>query len=186
MVEIVIEKPRFEENPPPLLIMGISESKEYAKYSRHLDSKTVEYLKEILAGKIFTGKIGTILLLPLGSNYKIGKILLVGLGNPEKLTEETARIAAGKIAIKSREIDEPNLSIFPFVGEENKYIEAMAEGIFLSLYKFDRYKAGGSQPENVNIQKVSILVEGENIEEVKKIIEQVKIITCGDILCCRH
>lgn len=177
MVEIVIEKPRFEENPPPLLIMGISESKEYAKYSRHLDFKTVEYLKEILSEKIFTGKIGTSLLLPLGSNYKIGKILLVGLGNPDKLTEETARIAAGKIAIKSREINEPNFSIFPIVGEESRYIEAMAEGIFLSLYKFDRYKAGGSESESVNIQKVSILVEGENIEEVKKIIEHVKVIT---------
>src|SRR5918998_1249715 len=177
MVEIVIEKPRFEENPPPLLIMGISESKEYAKYSRHLDFKTVEYLKEILSEKIFTGKIGTSLLLPLGSNYKIGKILLVGLGNPDKLTEETARIVAGKIAIKSREINEPNFSIFPIVGEQSRYIEAMAEGIFLSLYKFDRYKAGGSESESVNIQKVSILVEGENIEEVKKIIEHVKVIT---------
>src|SRR5918997_1178264 len=154
MVEIVIEKPRFEENPPPLLIMGISESREYAKYSIHLDFKTVEYLKEILSEKIFTGKMGTSLLLPLGSNYKIGKI-----------------------AIKSREINEPNFSIFPIVGEENRYIEAMAEGIFLSLYKFDRYKAGSSESESVNIQKVSILVEGENIEEVKKIIEQVKVIT---------
>jgi leucyl aminopeptidase len=177
MVEIVIEKPKIGENPVPLLVMGISENKEYEKYSSHIDSKTEDNLKEILTGKAFTGKIGTSLLLPLVSNPKIGKVLLVGLGRPDKFTKETARIAAGKSALKSRDINEPNFSIFPLVGDEDEYIEAMAEGIFLSLYKFDRYKTRASETENINIQRVSILVSTENIEELKKKIERVKVIS---------
>src|SRR5918993_5543526 len=138
MVEIVIEKPKIGENPPHLLVIGISENKEYEKYSRHIGSEIEDNLKEILTGKMFTGKIGTSLLLPLVSNPKIGKVLLVGLGRPDKFTKETARIAAGKAGLKSRDINEPNFSIFPLVEDEDEYVEAMAEGIFLSLYKFDR------------------------------------------------
>jgi leucyl aminopeptidase len=176
MVEIVIEKPRLGETPTPLLVIGISERKEYEKYSRHLSSKALDYLKEALAGRAFSGKIGTSLLLPLVGNHMIGKILLVGLGDPNKITKETVRLAAGKTALKSREINEPNFSIFAFIEEKN-YIEAMAEGIFLSLYKFVRYKGQGSQPENTDIEKVKIIVEYENIAEIKKMIHRSKAVS---------
>ncbi|MDQ3839470.1 MAG: leucyl aminopeptidase [Thermoproteota archaeon] len=176
MVEIVIEKPNLKDMSTPLLVMGISESKEYESYSQHLSTKTMDYLKETLTGRLFLGKIGTSLLLPLVGNHKIGKILLVGLGDPGKVTRETVRVAAGKTALKSREMNEPNFSIFPFI-EDEKCIEAMAEGIFLSLYKFVRYKARRSQLEETDIERVKILVQDKNIPAIKEIIQRTKAIS---------
>src|SRR5215216_4854068 len=174
MVEIVIEKPGFDPTPSPLTVIGIFEDKEYEKYFKYLGSRAENTMKEIISGKGLTGKLGTSLLLPLPGNAEVKKILLMGLGKKEKFTRETSRIVAGKSALKSREINESNFSIFPFTDEDD--IEAIAEGIFLSLYNFDKYKSG-SETENNKIQKVKLLVNTTNTEKLQRRIGKVKAIT---------
>ncbi|HJU85457.1 MAG TPA: leucyl aminopeptidase [Nitrososphaeraceae archaeon] len=176
MVEIVIEKPGFDRSPSPLTVIGIFEDNEYEKYFRYLGSRAENTMKEIISGKGFTGKLGTSLLLPLPGNAEVKKILLMGLGKGEKFTRETSRMVAGKSALKSREINESNFSIFPFAETDEDDIEAIAEGIFLSLYNFDKYKSG-SETENNKIQKVKLLVDTTNIEKLQKRIGKVKSIT---------
>ena len=84
---------------------------------------------------------------------------------------------AGKSALKSREINETNFSIFPFGEPEEKFIESMAEGILLSLYDFDRYKTDNSETRDCKIQKVKLLVSEGNIEKVQTEIGRVQVIT---------
>jgi leucyl aminopeptidase len=176
MVEVVVEKQGFDRNPSPLIVIGIFENNEYEKYFKYLGSRAENALKEIVSGKGFTGKLGTSLLLPLIGNVEVKKILLLGLGKKEKFTRETSRIMAGKSALESREINESNISIFPFA-ENDEDVEAIAEGIFLSLYKFDKYKASGSDTEKNKIQKVRMLVNTINIERLQTRIGKVKVIT---------
>lgn len=176
MVEIVIEKPEFDRSPSPLTVIGIFEDNEYEKYIRYLGSRAENTVKEIISGKGFVAKLGTSLLLPLLGNAEVKKILLMGLGKKEKFTRETSRLVAGKSALKSREINESNFSIFPFAKTGEDDIEAIAEGIFLSLYNFEKYKSG-SETENNKIQKVKLLVDTTNIEKLQKRIGQVKSIT---------
>jgi leucyl aminopeptidase len=179
MVELVVEKPWFEGKPTSLLAMGIFEDKDkdHENFSKYLCSKAADALTEILSGKAFVGKFGTSFLLPLVGNRDIKKILLLGLGKKEKFTKETARIMAGKSALKSREINETNFSIFPFGEAEEKFIESMAEGILLSLYDFDRYKTANSETGDCKIQKVRLLVSEGNIEKVQAEIGRVQVIT---------
>src|ERR671925_1806507 len=176
MVEIVIEKPGFDRSPSPLTVIGIFEDNEHKKYFRYFGSRAENTINEIISGKGFTGKLGTSLLLPLPGNAEVKKILLMGLGKKEKFTRETSRIVAGKSALKSREINESNFSIFPFVETDENDIEAIAEGIFLSLYNFDKYKSG-SETENKKIRKVKLLVNTNNIDKLQKRIGKVKSIT---------
>jgi leucyl aminopeptidase len=55
-------------------------------------------------------------------------------------------------------------------------IEAIAEGIFLSLYNFDKYKSS-PETQNNKIQKVKLLVNTTNIEKLQTRIGKVKAIT---------
>jgi leucyl aminopeptidase len=175
MVELVVEKPWFEGKPTSLLAMGIFEDtdKDHENFSKYIGTKSADALKEILSGKAFVGKFGTSFLLPLLGNKDIKKILLLGLGKKEKFTRETARIMAGKSALKSREINETNFSIFPFGEPEEEFIEPMAEGILLSLYDFDRYKTANSEIGDCKIQSVKLLVSEGNIENVHSILGRI-------------
>ena len=169
MVEIVIEKPAFDQNPSPLVVMGIFESKEYDKYLKYLSSKAKNALKELISGNGLTGKLGTSVMLPILGNTEIEKILLMGLGKKEKFTRDTARRMAGKSALKAREIHQSNFSIFPFVESEEDDVEAIAEGIFLSLHSFDKYKTKDSEIENNKIQRVKLLVNNTNVEKARRL-----------------
>ena len=177
MVEIVIEKPAFDQNPSPLVVMGIFESKEYDKYLEYMSSKAKNALKELVSENGFTGKLGTSVMLPILGNTEIEKILLMGLGKKEKFTRDTARRMAGKSALKAREIHQSNFSIFPFVESEEDDVEAIAEGIFLSLYNFDKYKTKDPEIENNKIQRVKLLVNNTNVEKLQAMIGKAKAIT---------
>jgi leucyl aminopeptidase len=176
MVEIIVEKPVFDKNPSPLVVIGIFDSKEYEKYLKYLGSKAGNALKEIILGKGFLGKLGTSVLLPIIGNPEVEKILLIGLGNKEKFTQDIARRMAGKSALKAREIHQPNFSIFPFAESGENEIEAIAEGIFLAMYNFGKYKTKNSE-ENNKIQKVKLLLNNSNVERLQARIENVKTIT---------
>ena len=179
MVELVVEKPWFEGKPTSLLAMGIFEDKDkdHKNLSKYIGTKSADALEEILSGKAFVGKFGTSFLLPLIGNRDIKKILLLGLGKKEKFTRETARIMAGKSALKSREINETNFSIFPFGEAEEEFIEPMAEGILLSLYDFDRYKTANSESGDSKIHSVKLLVSEGITERVQVKIGRVQVIT---------
>ncbi|MFY9565713.1 MAG: M17 family peptidase N-terminal domain-containing protein, partial [Nitrososphaeraceae archaeon] len=177
MVEIVIEKPAFDQNPSPQVVIGIFESKEYDKYLKYLGSKAKNALKELVSENGFTGKLGTSVMLPILGNTEIERILLMGLGKKEKFTRDTARRMAGKSALKAREIHQSNFSIFPFVEAEEDDVEAIAEGIFLSLYNFDKYKTKDSEIENNKIQRVKLLVNNTNVEKLQAMIGKAKAIT---------
>lgn len=84
---------------------------------------------------------------------------------------------AGKSALKSREINETNFSIFPFGEPEEEFIEPMAEGILLSLYDFDRYKTANSEIGDCKIRSVKLLVSEGNIEKVQAKIGRIEVIS---------
>ncbi len=179
MVEIVVESPEFDRTPTRLLVIGIFEDKEYKRYSTFLDSQAEKALEELISGKGFTGKIGTSLLLPLIGNTRTKRILLMGLGEKQKFTRESARIMAGRSALKSKEMNEQNFSILSFMDSDEGDLEAIAEGIFLALYNFDKYKSG-SEVDNSEIKRVKLLVskiERANTEKLHAKIVKVKAIT---------
>jgi leucyl aminopeptidase len=176
MVEIIVEKPAFDKNPSPLVVIGIFDNKDYEKYLKYLGSKAGSALKEIVLGKGFLGKLGTSILLPIIGNLEVEKILLIGLGNKEKFTQDVARRMAGKSALKAREIYQPNFSIFPFAESEESDIETIAEGIFLAMYNFGKYKTKVSEGNN-KVQRVKLLVDSTNVERLRARIENAKTVT---------
>lgn len=125
-------------------------------------TNSCEQIEKIKSTGVFEGKEGEVFYY----TTQEGKyIILTGLGKEKELTGETIRCAMAKAAKKAKELKINTLSInFP---ETDKVcvggrVKAIAEGILLSLYTFEKYK-------NDKIEYLpEIFISGVPVEKIEK------------------
>ncbi len=97
--------------------------------------------------KDMKGEFGKIAVIPTPKkSHK--RILVAGLGKKEKLTRDSVRIMAGKIAQKASEmkLDDYTIVVPPSTfADTSDMVSQIIEGCKMSLYKFDKFK---SEKEN--------------------------------------
>jgi leucyl aminopeptidase len=98
------------------------------------------------------------------------KIMLMGLGKKDKFNNEIARIVSAKAAVKAREMEISEFSILPFSNLDEGLIEAISEGIALSLYSFNRYKTNDKGEES-KVKQVRILINDDK-NKIQPIIDR--------------
>ena len=138
-----MQHPRADEqyNTTSILIIGIFENEDDFLQLNEIDASLTTTINEIIKKKEFKGLFGSNIILYSPGNGRIKKVMLIGLGKREKFTKDIARVIAGKAALKAREMELSNISIIPFLNKlDEGLIEAIVEGILLSLYSFKRYK----------------------------------------------
>ena len=105
------------------------------------DSKIDQAIRESI--NEMEGKFGKISIINTLGKIPAKRILLAGLGQKEKINNDSFRFVAGKIA---KEVRERNLSDFTIivpnssVYEPSLSVSQIVEGCKLSLYAFDEYK----------------------------------------------
>ena len=105
------------------------------------DSKIDQAIRESI--NEMEGKFGKISIINTLGKIPAKRILLAGLGQKEKINNDSFRFVAGKIA---KEVRERNLSDFAIivpnssVYEPSLSVSQIVEGCKLSLYAFDEYK----------------------------------------------
>jgi leucyl aminopeptidase len=160
MVQIRVEKAKINQKKTSLLVVGIFENERGFPQLDELDPLIAFTIKEIFDNKEFNGSFGSTITLYTMGKGPMKKIMLIGLGNREKFTNETARIIGGKAALNAKERASAEFSILPFSHLKDGSIEALCEGICLSLYSFARYKTNSAE-QQLNVNEVTILVNEE-------------------------
>ncbi|HEY6779731.1 MAG TPA: leucyl aminopeptidase [Thermoleophilaceae bacterium] len=92
------------------------------------------------------------------------RVLIAGLGKRDELDAERARVAAGSVAGRARELGAVSLSweLQPGAG----IAAALVEGTLLRLYSFDRFKS--KTDDNGGLESLEIAGEGVSAEEVER------------------
>ena len=173
MVLIKVEKAEIAQKMTSLLVIGIFENEQDFPQSKDFDSRLSSIIREILENKEFKGRFGSTITLYTVDNAPMKKITLIGLGQKEKFTNERARIIAGKAALNAKELGLTEFTIFLSNVDED-LVEAICEGISLSLYSFSKYKTDNNEKESLNLE-VSIIINSESTK-FQSIIEKVKLI----------
>lgn len=122
------------------------------------------------------GKLGNLTVIPAKNSIK--RILLAGIGDKEKITNDTFRDLSGKIAQKARELKLHEFSIIlppGFVFEPVCAASQIVEGSKMALYKFDDFKA---KKENTSPNLTIICSKSDKIS---KAIKSSEIISDGAI-----
>jgi len=141
------------------------------------DLKDLKVLKE---KEKFVGKDGEVFVYNVGEDLKYN--ILVGLGKREELTTEKIRIAMSKAYNKVKEIKAKEVAV-RFIDVENfckgRTIKAIAEGLALTAYSFDKYKSD-KKAETINVyvtdvkEEMKAKVNGK-LNEAKAIINGITI-----------
>jgi leucyl aminopeptidase len=160
MVQIKVENARIDQKQTPLLVVGVYENENDFSYSDGIDPILYYTIKQMISNKEFKANLGTILVLPTMDKGPMKKIMLIGLGKKDKFNNEIARIVSAKAAVKVREMGISEFSILVFSNLDESLIEAISEGVGLSLYSFDRYKTNDNKDE-LKVNRVTILVNSD-------------------------
>jgi leucyl aminopeptidase len=182
MVSVKVEKAKIDQKQTSLLVIGVFEGEQDFSQSKELDPAVFSSIKETLDNKEFRGSFGSSILVYTLGKGPMKKIMLLGLGKKEKFTDESARICAGKAAQKAKELAIKEFSILQFSNLDEGLIEAMAEGVSLALYSFDKYK---SENKSAKVEEVSILINSDSpkfqtvAEKASLVVEAVNF--CRDI-----
>ena len=141
-----------------------------------IDSKIADSVR--LSLKDNHGELGKITVFPTNNKAPAKRILLAGIGKKEKISNDTLRFVAGKIAQKASELKLKEISIISppsFVSDPVLSNSQIIEGCKMSLYKFDKFKAKkeGTTPD------ISIMVAKSN--KISKAIKSSEIISDGVI-----
>src|SRR5919198_2686711 len=177
MVQIKVERSRIDQKKKiSILVIGIFENEHDFTQLNEIDPFLSTTVEEIINNKEFKGLLGSNIILYTGGNLPIKKIMLIGLGKREKFTNETARIIAGKAALKAKEMGVADVSLMPFSNKlDESLIEAVAEGILLSLYSFNRYKTSNEENGLPKPKEVNILISADT-PDFQSLIDKVNLI----------
>src|SRR5919198_1988168 len=177
MVQIKVERSRIDQKKKiSILVIGIFENEHDFTQLNEVDPSLATTVEEIINNKEFKGVLGSNIILYTMGNGAIKKVMLIGLGKREKFTNETARIIAGKAALKAKEMGLADLSVIPFSNKlDESLIEAIAEGILLSLYSFNRYKTNNEGNDSTKPNEVTILTSLES-SKFQPLIDKVNLI----------
>ena len=174
MVQIKVEQTTIDQNQTPLLVVGLYENDNDHLNSKELDPILHSTIREIISNKEFKAVVGARLIIPTMGKGPMKKIMLMGLGKKEKFNNEIARIVSAKAAVKAREMEISEFSILPFSNLDEGLIEAISEGIALSLYSFNRYKTNDSGEES-KVKQVTILINTDK-NKIQPIIDRTALL----------
>jgi leucyl aminopeptidase len=137
-----------------------------ATVDKALDGAVTALLRE---GE-FTGKLRQQSVLHAQGRLKSKKVVLAGLGKPEKLTLEGLRQAAGSAAHYARDLRAATIAV-AVEGAEQAHIglpeaaQAIAEGMVLALYRFDKFKT----EENDRPEVTAVTLIASNRQQAKAV-----------------
>ena len=162
MLKITVEDRNRLELETPMLAMGIFEGEELDGAVRRIDEALGGAISQLKAAGEITGKKETITVLHTGAIVRrdapIGaeRIAIVGRGKRENLNLEMLRIYAATAAKKAQELRLRSFAITPFGMASGGYTprqvgQALAEGIHLALYRYERFKSerDGEEPHEI-------------------------------------
>src|ERR687886_1887926 len=177
MVQIKVERSRIDQKKKiSILVIGIFENEHDFTQLNEVDPSLATTVDEIINNKEFKGVLGSNIILYTMGNGAIKKVMLIGLGKREKFTNETARIIAGKAALKAKEMGLTDISVIPFSNKlDEGLIEAIAEGILLSLYSFKQYKTNDEASNSSGLRQVTLITNSES-SNYQEIINHVNLV----------
>jgi len=185
-MQLSVKKTQALKAKTGCLVLAVIEGKFKTPLIKELDSRLDGVITRATREGEFRGSNGQTLLLHTGKRLPAQRLLLVGLGKTRKIDPERARQAAGKALeqVKSSHASSFALDLGSFGGKgsEPAVVQAVAEGVLLGGYHFDRYLSNREDPEPV-IRKGELLVPGSRefepavqaTERAKHVIEGVTL-----------
>lgn len=168
MVKITVEDVDRLTLETPMLAISLFEDEELEGAITRIDGALGGSIRRLKDTGEITGKRNTTTVIHTGALASSGagsiraeRVAIIGRGKRSDLSLETIRIVAAHAANKARELRLQGFALVPFGmasgGHSPEAVgQAMAEGIHLALYRYDRFKSERDGEEPPEIERVVI------------------------------
>ena len=185
MMKLSVKKGVALEQKTACLVLGVFEGKDKGEVLRQVDVLTDGAYMRSVRSHEFSGRKGQTLLFHCGSQSQVERILCVGLGKEKNFTLSGLRQIGSDLAafLASRKLSRFIVSLPQFLAKKMRLSEnaqAVAEGILLADYRYDRYRPKNAEQTSVNLENITLLVESQSdISGVKKAVSDAEGICSG-------
>ncbi|MBI2093907.1 MAG: leucyl aminopeptidase [Candidatus Omnitrophica bacterium] len=177
-MRITVQSGRLEKSKTELVVVPALQDEE--KFERLLSSslKSDRALIGLMEKAGFRGSLNETVLIPKGSQWFLG----VGLGKSKDLSLDRMRQLAGTAAKAARARGFRSLALAVLsqaqLGAAGEVAQALAEGVLLSLYRYDQLKEVPKYEKNRRVEAVVLVVErSSEVASAKKAVEKAQVIT---------
>jgi len=152
----------FSAAPRGVLVVFCDDALKFGEATRKALGKAADTVKRAAAANQFKGKSGSTLDIPAPEGIKAERLIVVGVGKTADIKEKDflkfGGVTAGKLNAASESVTV--FAELPEAAMQGDAAAAIASGIRLRAYKFDRYKTKKKDGENGALRAdVSIAVE---------------------------
>ncbi len=152
----------FSAAPRGVLVVFCDDALKFGEATRKALGKAADTVKRAAAANQFKGKSGSTLDIPAPDGIKAERLIVVGVGKTSDIKEKDflkfGGVTAGKLNAASESVTV--IAELPEAAMQADAAAAIASGIRLRAYKFDRYKTKKKDGENGALRAdVSIAVE---------------------------
>src|SRR3954470_1256773 len=140
----------FSAAPRGVLVVFCDDALKFGETTRKALGKTADTVKRAAAANQFKGKSGSTLEIPAPDGIKAERLIVVGVGKTADIKEKDflkfGGVTAGKLNAASESVTV--IAELPEGAMQGDAAAAIASGIRLRAYKFDRYKTKKKDGEN--------------------------------------
>lgn len=154
----------------PCLVIGVFEGKHANELLSRVDGMTTGAWTRARRSREFNAAVGETLLLHAGRDSAVERILLVGLGKEGSFTPATLRQTGSRIVatLTASHLTTFSVALEQLQVKKSTFAEisqALAEGILLADYRYDRYFTADRSESTRSMEKVALLCESQRTEE---------------------
>ncbi len=150
----------------PCLVLGVFAEEFIGEALSHIDQLVGGAFKRATSSGEFSGRNGETLLLHAGSDATVERVLLVGLGKQAAFTLRALRQVSSSATklLREKQLDHFLLALPQITFNEtpcSERFQAIAEGVLLADYRYDRYLSVAEPGRPVSLSKVELLLSDE-------------------------
>lgn len=184
-MKITVKKGAALKQKSPCLVLGVFSGKLQSEQLTQLDQQAAGAFSRAIRSKEFTGAKGEFLLLHGGAETVAERILLVGLGKEAAFLLQTLRQTTSSTAqyLAKKQLSSFLLA-FPQIPlrktEFTAQVQAIAEGLFLADYRYDRYLPKDRPGQSIALNDVGLLISStDHLSAAKEAVSAAEAITSG-------
>jgi len=145
MIEIDVKTGSADKQRSDAVVLPLLDGRKLTESGKELQDATGKTISSFLRKFDISGAFGSMRTLYDVESTHTGRVILIGAGDEKKLTLQKLRALASKVAIRLDKSGARDVSIyFPELDVKDASmadkVQAIAEGIWLGVYKFDKYQ----------------------------------------------
>ena len=163
-MKLMVNKGAPLQQKTPCLVLGVIEGQLKTPLLQQLDKSFAGALARATRTKEFTGSKGQSLLLHAAKGLAAERVLLLGLGKENSVDLVGLRRAASRAAqlLAEKQVASFVLGLAQVPVKKStlaERLQAVAEGVWLANYRYDRYLTKPAPDKPVALTKVTLLIE---------------------------